>query len=109
MKAKSGLEGKGSSLLPGRRHGFCSARGFQHGVSDGDVSTGYKLKRPFAPRPVDGKVSPVQRENRLDILSMREIYQHRVRKLGPQAFILLHDGLDRFRLPVRNDRYFQDP
>ena len=39
---------------------------------------------------------------------MREVHQHGIGKLGTQAFILLHNGLDLLRLFRSNDWYFHD-
>jgi hypothetical protein len=43
---------------------------------------------------VNKEVSPIQRENCFDLLSMGKIYHHRVGELGPQTRILIHDGFN---------------
>jgi hypothetical protein len=59
-----------------------------------DVSTWYEMKGFVASVSVNKEVSPIQRENCFDLLSMGKIYHHRVGELGPQTRILIHDGFN---------------
>ena len=45
-------------------------------------------------RSINGKVSPVEREYRVDLLAMRQIDQTRIGQLGMSIFALLHHALD---------------